>query len=70
MNEYIKIVIIRIFSYIRLTWNLMKGEIAMAKCEKCGVEVPEEELCESQGLKVCEDCEIKGIKGPELKINL
>lgn len=48
----------------------MKGEIAMAKCEKCGVEVPEEELCESQGLKVCEDCEIKGIKGPELKINL
>lgn len=35
----------------------------MAKCEKCEVEVPEEELSEIRGLKVCEDCEIKGVKG-------
>lgn len=47
-----------------------KEEIEMAKCEKCGAEVPQEELSEVQGLKVCEDCEIKSIKPPELKINL
>ena len=48
----------------------MNGGIVMAKCEKCGVDVPEEELSDSQGLKVCEDCEMKAIKGPDLKINL
>jgi len=42
----------------------------MAKCEKCGVEVPEEELSEIQGLKVCEDCEIKGVNPPERKTDL
>jgi len=48
----------------------MKEEIVMAKCEKCGAEVPQEELSEVQGLKVCEDCEIKSVKPPELKISL
>jgi len=46
------------------------GGIKLAKCEKCGAEVPQEELSEVQGLKVCEDCEIKSVKPPELKINL
>ncbi|HZK85604.1 MAG TPA: hypothetical protein VFC58_13245 [Desulfosporosinus sp.] len=31
----------------------------MGKCEKCGVEVPSEDLYEAQGLKVCEDCKLK-----------
>ena len=42
----------------------------MPKCEKCGVEVPQDELYEDNGLKVCEDCKISGIKRPETKINL
>lgn len=41
----------------------------MAKCEKCGVEVPEEELYEDHDLKVCEDCKLESAKGPEMKIN-
>lgn len=31
----------------------------MAKCEKCGVEVPTEDLYEAHGLKVCEVCKQK-----------
>jgi len=31
----------------------------MDKCEKCGVEVPTEDLYETQGLKVCEVCQLK-----------
>lgn len=42
----------------------------MAKCEKCGAEVSQDELYEDYGLKVCEDCKIVGIKRPEVKINL
>lgn len=42
----------------------------MANCEQCGVEVLEDELYEDNGLKVCEDCKINGIKRPEVKINL
>ena len=42
----------------------------MAKCENCGVEVPQDELYEDNGLKLCEDCKINGIKRPEIKINL
>lgn len=42
----------------------------MLRCENCGVEVPKDELYEDNGLKVCEDCKIKGIKRPGIKINL
>ncbi len=42
----------------------------MAKCEICGVVVPEDELYEDNGLKICEDCKINGIKSPKIKINL
>ena len=42
----------------------------MAKCEKCEAEVPQEDLSEVQGLKVCEDCEIKSVNPPEFKIKL
>jgi formylmethanofuran dehydrogenase subunit E len=31
----------------------------MAKCEKCGAEVPEEDLYEALGMKVCEVCKLK-----------
>lgn len=41
----------------------------MAKYEKCGVEVPQEELYVDNGLKVCEDCKIDGIERPEAKID-
>ena len=41
----------------------------MAKCEKCGAEVPQEDLSEVQGLKLCEICEMNSIK-PPTKINL
>ena len=38
----------------------MKGEIVMAKCEKCGIEVSEDDIYEEKGLKICEDCKMKG----------
>lgn len=41
----------------------------MAKCEKCGVEVLQDDLYLDNGLKVCEDCKIAGIKRPEVKID-
>jgi formylmethanofuran dehydrogenase subunit E len=44
---------------ILLHFNLRKEGINMAKCEKCGVEVPTEDLYEAHGLKVCEVCELK-----------
>ena len=31
----------------------------MAKCAKCGVEVPTEDLFEANGIMVCEICELK-----------
>ncbi|WP_282432649.1 hypothetical protein [Desulfosporosinus sp. HMP52] len=40
----------------------------MPKCEKCGLDVSQDELYEDNGLKVCEDCKISGIKRPETKI--
>lgn len=48
----------------------MKGRNSMTKCEKCGVEVAQDELYEDNGFKVCEDCKISGIKRSEVKINL
>ncbi|MGE4274330.1 MAG: hypothetical protein AB7E31_15950 [Desulfitobacterium sp.] len=41
----------------------------MPKCEKCGVEVPQDDLYIDNGLKVCEGCKVDGIKRPELKID-
>jgi len=38
----------------------------MPKCEKCGTEVPADELYPDKGLQICEDCKIDGIKPPEL----
>lgn len=42
----------------------------MAKCEKCGVEVLQDDLYLDNGLKVCEDCKIAGIKRPEVAFTL
>lgn len=36
----------------------------MAKCEKCGIEVPEVDLYDDNGKKVCEDCKIKSAPTP------
>ncbi len=36
----------------------------MAKCPKCGAEVPEEEMYEAGGQMVCEDCKIKLMPSP------
>lgn len=33
----------------------------MAKCQKCGVEVNEQDLYEAQSFQVCEDCKINSI---------
>lgn len=41
----------------------------MSKCEKCGVEVLEDELYVDDGLKVCENCKMNSIERPETKIN-
>ncbi|MFZ3102474.1 MAG: hypothetical protein WA131_08115 [Desulfitobacteriaceae bacterium] len=36
----------------------------MVKCGKCGIEVSEEDTYEDQGLKICEDCKMKGSASP------
>lgn len=36
----------------------------MAKCEKCEIEVSEDDLYEDKGLMICEDCKIKGSASP------
>jgi predicted Zn-ribbon and HTH transcriptional regulator len=38
----------------------------MLKCEKCGVEVPHDEIYEDSGQKICEDCKIEGIQHPDI----
>ncbi len=44
---------------------MMKGEIVMAKCEKCGIEVKSpEDLYADRGLQICEDCKIKSTSSP------
>lgn len=42
----------------------MKEGIVMAKCEKCGIEVIEEDMYEDKGSRICEDCKIKGSASP------
>lgn len=36
----------------------------MAKCQKCGIEVPTQDLYEDRGMQLCEDCKIKGMLSP------
>ncbi|MCR6546969.1 hypothetical protein NVS47_15870 [Dehalobacterium formicoaceticum] len=38
----------------------------MPKCEKCGLEVSNDELYEDNGQKICEDCKIEGIQHPDI----
>jgi|GEM_PF-993860 len=36
----------------------------MVNCEKCRIEISDEDLYEDHGLKVCEDCKMKNAVSP------